>query len=44
MIEGCPIVFLGQQFTSFFDAIMAGQRIVVITANQLYLNGFGYKR
>ena len=31
--EGWPIVFLGQQFASFLDVKMAGQKIFVVTAN-----------
>ena len=38
-----PIVFSGQQFASFLNAQMAGKRIVVVMANQLCLNDFGYK-
>ena len=42
--EGWLVVVLGQQFTSFLDARMTGQRIVVVTANHLRSNGFGYKQ
>ena len=43
MAEGRSIVFLGQQLMSFFDVQMTDQKIVVVTANQLYLNGFRYE-
>ena len=41
--KGWPVVLLAQQFASLHDAKIAGQKIVVVTANQLCLNGFGYK-
>ena len=44
MTEGSPVILLYQQFASFLDTKMAGQKIVVVTANQLRLNGFRYKR
>ena len=43
MAEGWPVVFLSQQLRSLLDAKMTGQKIVVVTANQLCSNGFGYK-
>ena len=43
MAEGWPVVFLGQQFASLLNVKMAGQKIVVVTANQLRSNGFGYE-
>ena len=42
--EGWPVVFLGQQFVSLLNAKMAGQKIVVVTANQLRSNSFEYKQ
>ena len=44
MAEGWSVVLSGQQFASLLDAKMADQRIVVVTANQLRSNGFGYKQ
>ena len=43
MAESWPVVFLGQKFASLSDTKMAGQRIVVVTANQLCSNSFGYE-
>ena len=42
--KGWPIVLSDQQFTSLVDVKIAGQRIVMVTANQLCSNGFGYKQ
>ena len=44
MTKVWPIVFLDQQFIRFFHAKMAGKKIVVVMANYLRLNDFGYKR
>ena len=44
MAEGWPVVFLGQQFANLFNAKMAGQKIILVTANQLYSNSFEYKQ
>ena len=33
MAEGWPVVFLGEQLTSLFDAIMASQKIIVVMVN-----------
>ena len=44
VLEGLLVVFLSQQLASFFDAKMAGQRVVVISADKLSLNGFKNKQ
>ena len=44
VVKSWPVVLSDQKFASFFNAKMAGQRIVVVTANQLRLNSFGYKQ
>ena len=42
--EGWPVVFPSQQLAGLFNAKMAGQRVVVMPADELYPNGLGYKR
>ena len=44
MAEDLLTAFLGQKLTSFLNAKMPDQRIILVTANQLYSNGFRYKR
>ena len=41
MAKVWAIVFLGQKLTSFLNAKMAGQKVIVIKANQLFSNNFG---
>ena len=43
MAEGWTVIFLGHQFVSLFNAKRAGQKIVMVTGNQLRSNGFEYK-
>ena len=43
MVEDCLIVFLSYKLTNLFDTKMDGQTIVMITVNQLRLNGLKYK-
>ena len=44
MAKVWPIVFLGEKLKSFLNAKIACQKIVMVTANQLRLNSFEYKR
>ena len=44
VLLGWPEVLLDQQFANLLNAKTVNQRIVVVTANQLRLNGFGCER